>query len=312
MQIGITLGLSGFAGERLWSDQTEQPPRWDNIQRQALAAEEAGFDNCAVEDVIVDGGMGTYGFWDSVATLAAVAMTTSRIGLAHSMMNPPVRSPATIANAAVTLDEISGGRYTLGIGAGNSPGDYASFGYPTDHRYSRAAETVEIVHALLKDGTVDFSGEFYRAEGELTPKGPRQDGPPIVIGALGPRMIRLAVRFADGWNTWSPGSQNVEGFRPFVEEVNTACDELGRDPATLTRSLDVAVDTRPLMGLEPDELTPIFVHGDSEQIASQLLAFRDELGIDEVRCLLFPYPETKTRPDVITALGDVVELVHKG
>lgn len=304
MRVGLTLGLGGSGGKR------QLPaPGWEIIRRQALVAEEAGFDLCVVEDALVEAGAGTFGFWDSVATLAAVAATTTRIELAHSMMNPPIRSPGTIANAAVTLDEISGGRYTLGIGAGNAPEDYRAFGYAMDRRYSRAAETVEIVHQLLTRGRADFAGRFHQVSGVQEPRGPRPGGPPIVVGAIGPKMTRLAVRFADGWNAWSHEAQCADTFRPLVAELERACDELGRDPGSIARSVDASVDVRPLMGHEPTGITPYLIHGGANQMTEQILDF-GAVGFDEIRCNIWPYPEPEDRPAAIAAMADVIALVH--
>lgn len=304
MRIGIQLGARGHSGKRQLPT-----PRWDDIRQQVEAAERAGFDLCCIEDALMDGGLGARGYWEASSLAGAVAASSARIGITHSMLNPPLRSPALIAKMALTLDEISGGRYTVGIGAGNTPEDHRSVGVAADHRYSRAAETVEIVHDALKDGAVDFTGTFHRAQGPFEPRGPRDDGPPLVVGASGPKMIRLAVRFADGWNTWSPDAQTPDAFRPMTDEVDRACEELGRDPATLTRSVDVAVDPRPLMGQPPSRITPYLVSGDTDEVAERLLAF-GELGIDEVRCMIWPDPPPESRPDIAAAMAPVVGALH--
>lgn len=112
--------------------------------------------------------------WESVSIAAGLAAATSRIVVAHSVVNAPHRSPAMTASIATTLDEISGGRHGLGIGAGNTlDSDYEAFGFPTDRRYSRFAEAIRIIHGLLKTGRIDFEGEFCSAkDSELVLRGP--------------------------------------------------------------------------------------------------------------------------------------------
>ena len=108
------------------------------------------------------------------------------------------RNPALLAKMAVTLDEVSAGRFVLGIGAGWHEPEYRAFGFPFDQRVGRLEEALQIISALLRKGHVDFEGRFYSARDcELTPRGPRPEGPPILIGAQRPRMLRLAATYAD-------------------------------------------------------------------------------------------------------------------
>jgi alkanesulfonate monooxygenase SsuD/methylene tetrahydromethanopterin reductase-like flavin-dependent oxidoreductase (luciferase family) len=99
---------------------------------------------------------------------------------------------------AVTLDEVSGGRFILGIGAGWNEPEFRAFGLPFDRRVDRFEEALQIIVPLLREGRVDFQGRYYSARDcELAPRGPRSGGPPVVIGAQQPRMLRLAARYAD-------------------------------------------------------------------------------------------------------------------
>lgn len=305
MRIGIQLGMHGHAGRRV-----HPPPGWESIAGQVRTAEDVGFDLVVIEDALLDGGMDTYGYWEAASLAGAVAAVSSSIGIEHSMMNPPLRPPAVVASVAATLDEISGGRYGLGIGAGNTPADYEAFGIPADKRYSRAAEAIEIIHALLRTGSVDFEGDHHSASGELVPRGPTPGGPPLVVGAVGPKMIRLAVRFADKWNSWSPQPQTPDAFRPMVEELDRACEELGRDPATLERSIDVAVDPHALVDEPASGLSPYLISGGSDEIAEGLLGF-GELGIRVVRCMMWPDRGPERRPELVAAMAGVVDRVHQ-
>lgn len=301
MRIGIALDLHGNDGF----------PSWKSIREQALAAETIGFDAVFVPDHLLyhleDGNIGC---WESVSMAGALAAVTSSIDIGHSMFNAPYRSPALVAKIVETLDEISGGRYIFGIGAGNTPdSDYAAFGFWTNKRYSRFAEAIEIIHGLLKNGRVDFEGDYWSARNaDLVLRGPRPQGPPIVIAAWGPKMMRLAARFADIWNGWVPLKQgpSINSFRPFIESLEQACEDVGRDPATLRRSLDIQVD---LLGLHEGGEKPI--SGTNEEIAEVILSFQ-EIAVDEVRC--YPYwPETEAvgeRQKMIESMVEIVNLVH--
>jgi alkanesulfonate monooxygenase SsuD/methylene tetrahydromethanopterin reductase-like flavin-dependent oxidoreductase (luciferase family) len=143
---------------------------------------------------------------------------------------------------ADTVDEISGGRLIAGLGAGwNGPEDRA-FGTPTDHRVDRFEEALQIIAPLLRTGHVDFEGKFYQARDcELRPRGPRLSGPPILIGAKGPRMLRLAATYADLWNAEGP-LRRPEEIIPLRESGDAACAEVGRNPATLGRSASIVVN----------------------------------------------------------------------
>lgn len=304
MRIGLYIRLLGRPGMR------PSPPSWRSVHEQALAAEAAGFDLVVFEDgLLLPDEDGPLGLWESVSMVAAVAASTSKIGIGHAVMNSPYRPPALAAKIAATLDEISGGRYTFGIGLGNTPDDYPLFGIDADPRYSRFAEAIQIIRPLLRDGRVDFEGTYYRAPGaELVLQGPRPAGPPIVIGAGGPKAMRLVARYADEWNWWTGARDGAAGLRDLVAEMERACHEVGRDPATLRRSLDVfsvALPGVPDIGADSDELQ---VAGSPESIAEALLAY-GELGFAEVRVNL-RVPPDMPRTEGIAWMGDVVARLH--
>lgn len=307
MRIGVINQLNGRPG----SDKPA--PTWMSIHERAAVAELAGFDMFVFEDgLLYRSETETNGLWESVSIASALAATTEKIDLGQSVINSPYRSPAMTAKIAETIDEISGGRYVLGIGAGNTPdSDYEAFGFPTDHRYSRFAEAIQIIHGLLKNGLVDFEGEFYSVkQAEMVLRGPRPQGPPINIAAGGPKMLELAARYGDAWNWWS-GNESLEEattrLGPTIDQLDTACEGHGRDPATLERTLDLYTvvpeefaEDAENAGLPIDKL----VGGSTDQIAEHILAFSD-LGFSEVRCDLWP-----KSPAAIEAMGPVVEAVH--
>lgn len=174
-----------------------------------------------------------------------------------------------------------------------------------DHRYSRFEETIRVIHALLRTGAVDFEGAYeFARDAELVLRGPRPHGPPIVIAGKGPKMLRLTARCADGWNWWSVGRPELEPLRPIVQELEQACDEVGRDPATLARSLDVySID--PLGTYVGSD----GIGGSADEVATALLRF-GELGFTEVRLNVFPVQDLGQLPRTIEALAPVVEQLH--
>jgi len=226
---------------------------WSDIVAMAQMAEEVGFDSIWLPDHFILQ-LGTWhaddssldlqeeplGIWECGSILAALAAVTSRVELGTLVLCNAFRNPALLAKMADTIDEISGGRLILGLGAGNHDPEYHALGLPTDHRYSRFNEAIQIIHGLLRDGSIDFDGTYYQVrECELRPRGPRPGGPPIMIGTRGRRTLRLTARYADLWNTFAPAQwrSRLEYLEPEEGLVDAACKEVGRDPATLGRSL---------------------------------------------------------------------------
>lgn len=305
MRVGLINQLHGRPGGQ------RPAPSWDSISSRAAAAEAAGFDIFVFEDALLyrweEGG--TDGVWESVSMAAALAAATSNIRIGHSVINSPYRSPAMLASIATTLDEIAGGRYTLGIGAGNTfESDYEAFGFPTDRRYSRFAEAIEILHTLLKTGVADFEGEHYTVKGsELVLRGPSAQGPPINIAAGGPRMLGLTARFGDEWNWWGWDEtlEQAKGrLEPLIETLEVAMEEVDRAPGSLVRTLDLYSAVSPGMEAEHGLANPIA--GSPEQIADHVLGFA-EIGFEEVRLDVWP----KTT-EAVVAMAPVVDLVHRG
>ena len=303
MKIGLIVQLHGRPGGRT--------PTWHSISTLAATVERSGFDSFVFEDALLyRGETETNGCWESVSIAAALAATTQRINIGQSVINSPYRSPALMAKIADTIDEISGGRYLFGIGAGDTPdSDYEAFGFPKDVRYSRFAEAIHIIFNLLKTGSVDFEGRYYSAsKTELVLRGPRPQGPPIIIAAAGRKMLRLAAQYADGWNWWGRDEtldQTVKRMRPIVIQLERACEDLGRDPASLVRTFDLYTVVPEGFSTEGSGREQA-VTGSAEQIAEHILGL-SELGFQEVRCDLYP----KT-PDAVEAMQPVVDLLHAG
>lgn len=302
MRIGLINQLHGRPdGER-------PAPTWAGLRERAMAAETAGFDSFVYEDALLyRGETTTDGCWEAVAISGALAEATTSIEIGPSVFNAPYRSPAMLASIAMTLDEVSGGRFIFGLGAGNTPdSDYQAFGFPTDMRFSRFAEAIEIIHALLKTGSVDFEGDFHSAvDAELVLSGPRSQGPPIIIAAGGPKMLRLVARYGDGWNWWGWDETIDEvtaRITPLIASLDEACTDIGRDPATLRRTFDLYSIHAP--GTDPGTAMEKPVTGSVDEIAAYMRAI-DDLGFDEIRCDL-----TDSSTDAIEAMTPVVEAVR--
>jgi alkanesulfonate monooxygenase SsuD/methylene tetrahydromethanopterin reductase-like flavin-dependent oxidoreductase (luciferase family) len=127
--------------------------------------------------------------------LAALAEATQRVEIGTLVLCNSLRYPALLAKMATTADEVSGGRLILGVGAGWNEPEYQEFGLPFDHRVGRFAEALQILGPLLREGHVDFAGQYYHARNcDDVPRGPREAGPPLLVGSEGPRMLKLTAQ----------------------------------------------------------------------------------------------------------------------
>lgn len=217
--------------------------RWADLFAFAQQAEALGFDSLWVPDhLLVRWQQHTQGIWECWSLLSALAAVTHRVELGSLVACTAFRSPALLAKMADTIDEISGGRLIIGLGAGWDGPENQAFDMKSDHRVDRFEEALQIIIPLLRTGRVDFAGTYYQArECELRPRGPRPGGPPILIGAKGPRMLRLAATYADLWNAEGP-LQGPEGMSSRRVAGDAACVAVGRDPATLGRSASVVIN----------------------------------------------------------------------
>jgi alkanesulfonate monooxygenase SsuD/methylene tetrahydromethanopterin reductase-like flavin-dependent oxidoreductase (luciferase family) len=199
----------------------------------------------------------------------------------------PFRNPALTAKMADTFEEVSGGRLILGLGAGWHKPEFSAFGFPFDHLASRFDEGLQIIAPLLREGRVDFEGQYYQAQdAELTPRGPRAGGPPIMIASSGPRMLRLTAQYADIWNTAWLGK--VESLAEPLASLRAACAEVGRDPSTLevTVGISVSYPTPDAEAVDPLKA----LSGSPREIAAQLRRYAD-VGVGHAICSLDPTNE---------------------
>jgi probable F420-dependent oxidoreductase len=260
---------------------------YPELRAIAQAAEAAGLDSIWVYDHLLFRfpGEPTTGIHEAWSMLAALAADTEKVALGTLVMAVPFRNPALLAKMAATVDEISAGRLILGIGTGWHEPEFDAFGIPFDHRASRFEEALRIIVPMLRTGHADFSGRYHAAKDvALLPRGPRPQGPPILIAARGPRMLRLTARYADAWNAAWFG--DVAQSRTRVGQLRQALADEGRDPASMTITAGINVVFPHL--LEAGDEPPEQAHrGTPEEIAPGLRAYADE-GIDHLIAAVTP------------------------
>jgi alkanesulfonate monooxygenase SsuD/methylene tetrahydromethanopterin reductase-like flavin-dependent oxidoreductase (luciferase family) len=231
MQIGIQL------------PEVEREVPWPEYRDMAIATEAAGFDSIWVGDhLLYRTEEGATGPWEAWSLLAAIAAITTRVSLGPLVAATAFHNPAMLAKKAATVDEISNGRLVLGLGAGWNQVEFEAFGFPFDHRASRFEEAFTIIRTLLADGHIDFSGEYYTLnECELLPR-PRPGGPPLMIGSIGPRVLAATLPHVASWNAWySWFGSTPEGLAPLLDDLHESCAAVGRDPATLEKTITLMV-----------------------------------------------------------------------
>lgn len=233
-------------GIRIDSFEPETNPRvplpYPKIRDIAQMAEASGLDSIWISDHMFYRFEGevTVGPWECWTMLSALAEATNRVELGTMVLCNPFRNPALLAKMAHTLDEISGGRLILGVGAGWHQPEFDAFGYPFEKLADRFEEALQILQPLLKGKTVDFSGTYHQARNcSILPLGPRPEGIPLLIGATRPRMLRLTARYADLWNKAWLGDPPT--FAGWPAKVQAACTEVGRDPSSLSLTASVSV-----------------------------------------------------------------------
>ena len=168
---------------------------------------------------------------------------TERVELGPLVAATSFHNPALLAKKAATVDEISGGRLILGLGAGWNETEYRAYGFPFDHRVSRFEEAFTIIRSLLRDGRVDFAGTYHQARDcLLLPRGPRPAGPPLMVGSMRERMLAITLPHVDAWNAWFTWFGNtVEGYRDLRARIDDACRTAGRDPGEVERTVALFV-----------------------------------------------------------------------
>jgi alkanesulfonate monooxygenase SsuD/methylene tetrahydromethanopterin reductase-like flavin-dependent oxidoreductase (luciferase family) len=225
--------------------EVERVAPWSDLARMATTAEALGYDSIWVGDHLIfrDSDKAPRGPWEAWTVMGAIAAITERVEIGPLVACTSFHNPAMIAKKAATLEEVSGGRLILGLGAGWNQSEYAAFGYPYDHRVSRFEEAFTIIRRLLSGEALDFRGDYYTLDDCLIlPPGPRPQGPPLMIGSAGERMLDITMPYAQSWNAWYAWFGNrPENLAPWMEKVDEACRRVGRDPGEVERTCAVYV-----------------------------------------------------------------------
>jgi len=239
MRLGLALPQYDY------SVRSERPLRFETIVEYAQRAVASGFDSVWLSDhLFLD--IGKYGgpndreaCFDPVVTLAALARRVPDVRLGTLVFCEALRPAAVLAKALATLDRVSGGRLDVGLGAGWYEPEYDVIGMtmpPPPVRLARLAEAVEVVKGVLAGQPFTFEGVHHRAAGASSLPPPQQvPRPRVFVGGKGDRLLRLVAQHADGWNTcWS---WTTDAYRERLEVLERECDRIGRDPATVWRTL---------------------------------------------------------------------------
>ena len=240
---------------------------WALVDKAKLALE-IGFDMIWIPDhfmIDLDPAADPRGFWEAWTTMAGLAAALPGVPIGPVVACTRFHNPGSIAKMAETINSITRGNFVLGLGCGWHKPEYDMFGLPFDRRVDRFEEALHIISGLTRTGTADLEGRYYQARQAVNlPRGShwQEGGPSILLGAKGPRMLRLTARYADAWN--SDWLAKPEDILPMVAELDKACGEIGRDPGTLVRTSS----TR--FSFDDDADDPMLVHGTPEEMAAMM------------------------------------------
>ena len=288
MRIGVCIPIGERGPERL-------PNPFAEMRAIAVAADEAGLDSIWVADhLFIRNAKGEdRGVWEAIAILGALADATTRVELGPLVLCAPFRNPGVIAWAANTLEEISGGRFVLGLGAGWHQPEFDAFRFEFTRRVSVLADALEVIVPLVREGRVSYEGRFAKGDAELRPPGPRRAGPPILIAGSGPRMLGLTARYADRWNSVWYGLPTDE-FRDERRRLEEACAAAGRN----AQEIDVSAGIQIVDPSVASENGPESIVGEAEHIAEAFRVWEAE-GVSEVMCRL--------EPPSVAVVGEIAE-----
>jgi probable F420-dependent oxidoreductase len=260
----------------LWPANNRAP---DDLLAQVRVAEAAGWHGVWLADhYMPDTGDTTpargdvYECW---ALLPALAAITERIRIGTLVSPTSVHHPALLAKRGATIDQLSGGRFVLGLGAGWQVNEHHAYGIelePPGKRVSRFEEAIQVVRSMLSQDSTTFSGAYYDiTDAPCDPK-PVQAPLPILVGTRGPRMLRITARYASEWNTWGAPDHAAVCRAALME----AADQVGRDPATMRTSVNAFI------GLDQEAAPPGrgAIVGSAQELVDQLGRYA-ESGFDE-------------------------------
>jgi F420-dependent oxidoreductase-like protein len=224
---------------------------WAEILDVVVGCDRAGWHGAYVADHFMpndpDGHPLPGAVLESWALVAALAGRVERLRVGTLVSGNLYRHPAVVANAAVTVDHVSGGRFVLGLGAGWQVNEHAAYGIDLPDvrtRLDKFEEACEVITSLLRNPTTTFTGRHYQLTAAPCEPKPVHGRLPLLVGGRGERRtMRIAARFADEWNSWA----TAEVFRDKSAVLDHHCESVGRDPATIARS------TQALLYMSTDE-----------------------------------------------------------
>jgi alkanesulfonate monooxygenase SsuD/methylene tetrahydromethanopterin reductase-like flavin-dependent oxidoreductase (luciferase family) len=274
--------------------EVEREVRWPELVAMAQAAEEVGFDSVWLGDHLLYRGDGREerGPWDCWTALAALGAVTKRVELGPLVACTAFRPAGLLARAAAAVDEVSGGRLRVGLGAGWNETEFRAFGIASDHRVARFEEAFPIVRGLLAGERVTLAGRYQTVEDAVLLPPPARR-PPLMVGGSGPRLLAASLPHVDWWNTWFTEFGNrAEGFPALNVRIDEACDRAGREPREVLRSACLLVELGGGAGERPRQDDAPALQADA--LAGELAAL-EEAGADEAILVLDPITESSIR-----------------
>jgi alkanesulfonate monooxygenase SsuD/methylene tetrahydromethanopterin reductase-like flavin-dependent oxidoreductase (luciferase family) len=210
---------------------------WERSVERWQLFEQLGFESAWVCDHLVQPSRPQGPYLEAWSLLAGLAARTEKMRIGVLVSCNTFRHPSVLAKMAITVDHISNGRLEVGLGAGWYEPEHAMFGIPfpeTKELVARFREAVQVVDLLLREDTSSFHGSYYQLnQAQSRPHSLQRPRPPLVLGAFGPRMLKIVATYADTWN----GFGTPKEMRERNQMLDDYCREIGRDPETLNRSL---------------------------------------------------------------------------
>jgi alkanesulfonate monooxygenase SsuD/methylene tetrahydromethanopterin reductase-like flavin-dependent oxidoreductase (luciferase family) len=268
---------------------------WPQLSGMAKLAEDSGYDSIWLGDHLMyrnaDPTVAPVGPYEAWTTLAALAAITTRVELGPLVASLGFHNPAMIAKMAATIDQISNGRFILGIGSGWNQAEYLGYGFPFDHRVDRFEESFAVIRQFFETGACDFDGQYVQIEnGLLFPRLVREGGPPMMVGSHGKRMLEITLPHVPMWNAWFADYDNSRGKLPaLLAEVDEACERVGRDPSTLEKTICPLITLgRGELPLNPGRIPPTIIRGDDPNALADEFNRYAELGVAHLQLVLDP------------------------
>jgi F420-dependent oxidoreductase-like protein len=252
------------------------------VLEAARHAEQTGWDGVYIADHFMpNAGTGRAADAPTLecgSLVAALGAVVPRVQIGTLVYGNTYRHPAVLANMAATVDRITDGRFTLGVGAGWQINEHEQYGIelpPVRQRLDRFVEALQVLHGLLREPTTTLDGEYYQLSGAYCEPKPIQQPLPILIGGSGEkRMLKIVARYADAWNAW--GKPDLIAHKSAV--LDTYCAEVGRDPTSIARTAQaLTVVDGPL----PEGLPMPVIGGSPDLLARAIDEYR-EIGLDEL------------------------------